>query len=286
MREKVLDRSMCSANRYQSLLLSVAVVFFIGILLSFPVRNLVADYYYNRVVDILDDKSTEYLDIKTISGDSIADYKDAMRSIEKAVVFVPSKSIYYKSLSDVYVKFGMWAESMTFMKEPLPTNAVAAKDAFENAIKYLTKAISIEPANPDYHLALAQLYAATNAIDTLIEKEFARVINASPVNVPLRYAIAKHYLLAGKNREALEHVRILASIDDSYIMPESIQKRLMAERMTPAYLSLLSESYLFKSLEIAWMVSKNPEVVKGIVPDNLDAREVIQLFLEWKGIEE
>ncbi|MBI3756321.1 MAG: hypothetical protein HY265_09190 [Deltaproteobacteria bacterium] len=237
------------------------------------------------VEHILDDESTEYLDVKTISGDTIPSYMEAIKSLEKAVIFAPSKSIYHKALSDIYAKLGMWAEAMENMNAPLPAEALSSKKAFEAATGYLKTAINLEPTNPDYHLALGQFYDMSNGNISLAEKELAKALAAYPVNAPLRYAVARQHLLMGRKGDALEQARILANIDDGYIIPESIEKKLMAERRTSYYLSRLSGSYLFKALEIAWRVSKDPEVVKGIAPDNPDAKEVLELFLEWKGIE-
>jgi hypothetical protein len=95
------------------------------------------------------------------------------------------------------------------------------------------------------------------------------------------------YLLMGKKDEALEHARALAAMDDSYLLPESPQKELMLEQRHPAYLSMLANSYLFKSLEITWRASdKDIVVVKNMVPLDREARGVLRLFLEGKGIED
>lgn len=264
----------------------LAVVLLIGFLLSFPVRDLMADYYYRRVAYVLDDKSTEYLDVQTISANTMANYNAATGFLKKAAFLVPSRSIYYKALADIYVRLGKWAESMNAVNAHLPANALPSKEAFENAIRYLKMSVSREPANPDYHLALGQLYNEIDDSGALSEKEFAKALALAPVNASLRYAVAAQHLLTGRKGDAIEQAGILARIDDSYIFPESIQKTLMSERRTPAYLSRLYGSYLFKALEISWRASKDIEVVKGIAPDNPDAKEVVRLFSEWKGIEE
>lgn len=262
-------------------------VVLIAVLLFFPLKMLIADYYHSRVAYILDDKSTEYLDMKDISGDTISDYNDAINSLKKASAVVPSRSIYHKGLSGIYSMLGRWAESMDAVAEPLPAGAVSAKEAFENSARYLKKAVYLEPANPDYHLALGKLYDRNNRDALLAEKEFAKAVAASPVNAALRYAIAMHCLLTGRKGEALEQARILAKIDDSYqTPPEDIRRKAMSETMEPAYLSRLYNSYLFGALEIAWRVSKDKEVIKGIAPDNPDAKMAVQLFFDWKGIEE
>ena len=60
-------------------------ILFTAFLLSFPIKALIADYYYNRVSVILDNKSTDYLDVKEISAGTMSDYLAAIKSLEKAV---------------------------------------------------------------------------------------------------------------------------------------------------------------------------------------------------------
>jgi tetratricopeptide (TPR) repeat protein len=248
-------------------------------------RDLVADHYYGRVAGILDDKATEELDLKPISESSMPDYIEAVRSLKTASSLVPSRSAALKALSDLYARLGRWAETMESLNAPLPAAALSKKDAFENAITYLQRAVSLEPTNPDYHLALGELYETARRDATRADAEFVKAMEAFPINEPARYAVAMHYLLTGRKAEALNQARLLARLDDSYIIPESPKKTYMIERRPPAYLSMLYNSYLFRALEIAWRVSKDSDVIRGIAPDTPDAREVLQAFMEWKGID-
>jgi len=45
---------------------------------------------------------------------------------------------------------------------------------------------------------------------------------------------------------------------------------------------MLTRSYLYGALEIAWRVSADPEVVRGIAPDTPDAAAVVHLFINSK----
>jgi hypothetical protein len=56
----------------------------------------------------------------------------------------------------------------------------------------------------------------------------------------------------------------------------------MLERQPPEYISKITNSYLYAALEIAWRVSADFEVVKGIAPDTLDAVPVVQNFINSK----
>ncbi len=75
---------------------------------------------------------------------------------------------------------------------------------------------------------------------------------------------------------------MLAKIDDSYILADSVKKAYILERQPPEYISRLTNSYLYGALEIAWRVSVDPEVVKGIAPDTPDAAPVVQWFINSK----
>ena len=253
------------------------------ILISFPVTDLAADYYYRRVARILDVKTTEVLDVKPISESTMPAYRDAISSLQKAAAFAPSRSVYRKALSEIYARLGMWSETMEFLKAPLPANAVPRQEAFGSAVKCLEKAVSLEPTNPDYHLALGELYDKVRSDTRLADRELKRAADAYPASAPLRYALAMHYLLSGSKGNALEHARVLARIDDSYVITESAQKADTMERQTSGYLSMLSRSYLYSALEIAWRISRDPEVVKGIAPDTPDAAQVVELFMEVRA---
>jgi tetratricopeptide (TPR) repeat protein len=165
----------------------------------------------------------------------------------------------------------------------MPASALSKKGTSEKALFHLKKAISLEPTNPDYHLALGKLYDAGGEPDQA-EKELKKAAAAYPVNAPLRYSLAMHYLLTGRKGDALKQARILAKIDDGYILRKSLQKSYVMERQSPGYLSLLSNSYLYSALEIAWRVSRDTQVIRGIAPDTPEASQVVQLFMEKRNI--
>lgn len=284
-----------SLNKEQSLILVAVIIIFTAAMVYLPMKTLRSEYYYNRMTNDLDDSSTEYIDVIPISGDSIAHYNKAIRSLEKASAILPTETMYLKALADIYARLGKWQEVMDVLDETPRKDAppffkggvggVLSEDPYPKAIASLNKATSLEPTNPDYHLALGQLYDEINKTSDA-DKEFTRAIKAYPINAPLRYELAIHCLNTGRKGDALEHARILAGIDTSYILPDSAKNRQMAERNMPSYTAILYNSYLFKALEIGWRVSRDTEAVKGIAPDNPDADEVVRLFMESKGVEE
>ena len=52
--------------------LIAAILILAFVTLSFPIRDLTADYYYRQVPDILDDETTEGLDVMLISASFIS----------------------------------------------------------------------------------------------------------------------------------------------------------------------------------------------------------------------
>ncbi len=262
--------------------LQVTVIILVGIVvLSFPVRDLAADYYYRQVTDILDDKATEDLDVVPISEKSMPAYLAAVGSLEKAAAIAPSCSLYQSALADLYSRLGKWSKIMQSLNASIPASAISPAAADEKALFHLRRAVLLEPTQPDYHLALGMLYDSRGDAGPAAE-ELKKAEKAYPVNAPLRYALAMHYLTTGRKGDALEQARMLATIDDSYILKDSLQKKDILERQPPGYIAMLSRSYLYGALEIAWRVSKDPEVVKGIAPDTADATPVVQLFLNNK----
>lgn len=260
------------------LVLLIFIVFIAG-------KDFLADHYYGRVANILDDPATEELDMKPVSAKTMPDYLQAIASLNKAVALAPSHSFYLKARADLYAKLGRWAQTMESLAGSLPAGALSKQVCFENATADLTKAISLQPTNPDYHLALGQLYHERG--DTRADGEFTRALNAFPVNAPLRYSVTMHYLLSGGKDETLRQARILAKIDDSYLFtnlePEEIA--YIRENRAPYYLSTIYGSYLFGAFEIAWRASEDAQVVKQIAPETLQAKEVLQAFLDSKGID-
>ncbi len=57
-------------------------------------------------------------------------------------------------------------------------------------------------------------------------------------------------------------------------------------RLTKGDIRRFYKSYLFAAFEIAWRVSKDKDVIRGIAPDNVYAEEVVALFFDWRGIGE
>jgi hypothetical protein len=249
-----------------------------------PCRNLLASYYYHRAAAVLDDPATGERDVVDISAETMPVYRESIGAILRAEALAPARSLYCKALADVYLRMGRWSAAMESVGLPLPAGAITGNDGCRQALADLRRAVALEPANPDLHLALARVYASEGERGPS-ERELQAAVQAAPVNSALRYEIAVHCLLRGEKNEALEHAQALAAFDDSYLLPDSPRKRFLMERRTPGYRALLAGSYLFKALEIGWRASgKNADIVRRMVPPGDEAQQVWQLFEEWKGL--
>ncbi len=254
-------------------------------LLYFPVRDLVADALFSRVDSLLDDPKTEGLDVMPLLPETLPRFMEAVQLIRTAHRMAPLNSLYPKALSELYIRLGNWAEAMEVLGQPLPPGALSRQAALEKAWTALRTSIRLEPTNPDYHLALADLYASGFKDEARADAEYDKAIAAFPASVTVRTAIAERYLKAGRKGDALEQARLIARLDQSYILPDTIQGRMAKERRDRWYMTLLYNSYLFHSLDIAWRASGDPMVVRGITPDTPDAGAVLQAFLEWRRID-
>ncbi len=279
------QRRIYRTGRIQSSLMVAGIIICTAVLLYFPVRTFFADHYYSRAAYLLDDPSTINLDVLPISEKTTGNYNEAIESLKKAISINPYVSSYYSELSSIYSRLGKWMVVMKGMNSTIPENTGHWVEAYDGSMRYLMSAVLLEPTNPWHHLSLGQIYEVRGENPGLSEKEFNRALLLAPTDISLRYSIATHYLLTGKEGDALEQARQIAMMDTEYLPPRSIRGNLMSEMMTPAYNTMLYNSYLFKGLEIAWRITRDPHVVKGIAPDTAEAKNVVRLFLESKGYE-
>src|SRR5574337_697096 len=196
--------------------LLIAAVIVTAFLLVYPCKVLLADHYFSKAGNILNDAASDGPNAADISETTLPAYREAIKSLRKSTGLVPSRSDYWKLLFDMYLRLGEWASVMETMKEALPPSAVSKEEAFKNAQECLQIAISLDPLNADYRLALAKFYKTADRGSEEAVQELRLAVEAAPMNAPLRYGLALQYLLLGDKEKALEHARILARIDESY----------------------------------------------------------------------
>ncbi|MEI6262716.1 MAG: tetratricopeptide repeat protein [Deltaproteobacteria bacterium] len=125
-------------------------------------------------------------------ADAIA-YFAAVDALQKAAAIAPSRALYQSALADLYSRLGKWSEVMQSLNAAIPDNAISPAEGSDKALFHLQRAVALEPTQPDVHLALGQLYDSRGEPGPASE-ELNKAASAFPVNAPLRYAIALHYL--------------------------------------------------------------------------------------------
>lgn len=256
------------------------------LLLIHPIRILLGGWMYWEGFQRLDDPATDYSDVQDLSEGTFPRYVEAIGWIERAISLDPGSAEYRRALSDIKTRMGIWAESLQLLHIRPPADTQSAGRAFADAANAIEVAIQDDPASSKYHLARGRL-AATMGDFVLADREYRRALLAYPVNVPVRYAVASEYLAAGQKARALEQAKVLIRLDDSYRLPDTAGRENVLERRGPSYMARLSSSYLYKALEIIWRASdRNLDDVRSSVPDNEEARDVLELFLDSKGIDE
>jgi O-antigen ligase len=254
--------------------------------LALPARDLLADYHFRQVERLLDDTGTPELDVLPIEPGTIPSYRRAAAALERASALAPARAVFPQALAELYSRLAAWAKTMESLQAPLGDGALGSAEALRRGMTAARRAISLEPTDPQLHLALGQLLAAA---DGDLERGAAQIrlaLKAHPVNAPLRQTAAMVFLRFGNNADALAQARELARIDDSYLVSDSALKKLQSDRRAPAYLAQLQGSYLFQALEIAWRATADIRVVKSLAPLNADAQAVLERYLEWRGVEE
>jgi len=255
----------------------------VALLAVLAVRTFVAEVEAGRVVRLLDDEGTDYLDIVNISEETIPRYEKAIGLLASASAWDPACARHPSAIADLSARLAGWGETMKTLAQPVREETLNVPELWARADRALKTAIMLEPTNPDHHLARAWLLASTDAAEQA--KELERSVRLYPINAPLRYDVAFQYLVAGNQHEALEHARALARNDDSYLIPDSgIQ--FVRQQRSAWYRARLSTSYLSNALEIAWRCGiQTPDALKAMVPDIPEAQDALSFFLEQKGLQ-
>jgi tetratricopeptide (TPR) repeat protein len=192
-------------------------------------------------------------------------YRDALRTLERAAAFEPSRAAYWKAQADIHLRMGTWMKVLESMGETLPAGATPSAESFQKTESALQEAIKLDPVNADHHFALAALYDAMDNLSGKAEKELEVVIKAYPVNAERRNAVAVQHLLNGRPGQALEQATALARLVD-------------AAEMGPA------REHLFAAFEIAWRATKDVQVVQGLCPDEPKALKILDEYMKQKGL--
>ena len=264
------------------LVLFIVVILFV---MSFPLRTLLAGNYEAQAKRLLDDPETEDLDFLPMNDETMARYLEAVTLLHKAEAADLWNARYPVSLADAYMRIAAWTEAMETLGMLVPQGIFPTRVSREYAERSFVGALILEPTNPNTHLAMAT-HRSRAGQDGMVDEELEKASKLYPRNSSLRLNVATEYLLRGNMKEALEHAKILATNDDSYLVPETEFKSLKIERKDRGYTSLLANSYLYKAYEITWRAS-NKDISSFIrmTPDVPEAKDTLNLFLENKGVE-
>jgi len=260
-------------------------ILLLAALLYLPLTGLIADHRYASVARILDDKKTEELDVVALLPETASLYLAAMQMAQSAQALEPLRPLYNWTISDIAIRLGRWAIAMELLKAQLPVGMPSRDQAFGIAQTHLEKMITAEPTSPDAHLALADLQENWRNDPTVVMASLRRAIDAFPGSANVRLAVARHHFAAQRTGDALEQLRLLAKLDDSYILPESKRKADTLERRPSWYINYLYRSNLYAALETSWRITRDPLVVKGLLPEHPEAKNVLQAFMDAKRIE-
>jgi hypothetical protein len=255
----------------------------LGLLIVLAARTFVAEVQAGRIVRLLDDEGTEYLDIVNISEETIPRYIASINLLANASAWDPACARHPLAMADLSARLAGWGETMQALGQPVSEEILSVAELWGRAERALMAAVALDPANPDHHLARGWLFA--NRDDAAQAAELERAARLSPINSPLRYEVAFQYLSAGNQQKALEHARALARNDDSYQIPDR-GMGLIRQQRSAWYIGHLSSSYLSQALEIAWRCGiRSPGALAAMVPDNPEAQDALSFFLEQKGVQ-
>ncbi|MFA7061585.1 MAG: O-antigen ligase family protein [Pedobacter sp.] len=266
-------------------LLPVTLLLLLTPLTCMAMTGLMAERHYAAVDRILDNKQTGELDLTPLLPETAPRYVEALQEAMKAQRLEPSRALYSWTAAEIATRMGLWASAMELLKEPLPAGVPSREQAFTMARSQLQLAISADPTNPDFHLALAGLYENRYGDPVAAQNELRRAVESFPNNAAIRLAVARHQLAADRKGDALEQLRLLAKLDDSYQLPESSRKAGTLETQPGWYRNMLYRSNLYAALDMAWRITRDPQVVKGLIPEHSEAKIVLQAFLDAKWLE-
>ncbi len=265
--------------KFNGFLLIILLVFF----MAHPISSLAGYLHYSTSKKILASDDKEMKGFKVLTKDSYSDYLEAIESLKKAIWYSPKKPAYSRELSEIYAHMGRWHKLLEDIGENEVVKLKKSKTFLSHATRALEEAVRKNPSDYDNYLALAKLYFEEGGVTKKEEACVETAVFLAPQNIPLRYGVARYFLLTGRSGDAIKHASFLANLDTSYIIKDRISGKKRS-RTSTSTLRTYQESYLFSAFEIAWRASNDTEVLRGILPDHPDAVEALAYFLEWRGI--
>jgi O-antigen ligase len=268
-------------RRLVTLFLLAALLLPVGLALS----GLVAERCHASVEWLLDDPGTEELDQVGLKAATASLYAQALERSELAWRLDRWRPLYSWDIAGQALQMGEWGDEELRRGKTLPSGFPRPGRLFGLARRHLELAIAAEPTNPDYHLALAALLEERYRNSRAACRELALGVESFPNSSTIRLATARQHLAHGRQAEAMEQVRALAKVDDSYLLPETHQREEILASRPGWYMETIYGSNLYAAFELAWSIRPDPDLIRSIVPGNREARIVLESFLDQQGIE-
>ncbi len=268
-------------RRLMTLFLLVLLLLPAGLALS----GLMVERCYATVERLLDDPQTEELDRVELKPDTAPLYVRAMERSKLAWRLDSGRPLYNGHIAELANRMGEWGDEQLRQGKALPPGFPRPGLLFSLARRHLELAIVAEPTSPDYHLALAALLEERYHDVRGACQELARGVDSFPNSSTIRLAAARQHLASGRPAEAMEQVRYLAKVDDSYLLPETHQREEILVSRPGWYMEMIYASNLYTALEMAWSIRPDPRLIRRLAPGNTEASILLESFLDRQGIE-
>jgi TolB-like protein/tetratricopeptide (TPR) repeat protein len=141
-------------------------------------------------------------------GSGVEVYRDSIRYFEEAIRLDPEFSAAYAELGNVYVT--------------LAGETVAPREAFAKAEPLVAKAIELDEANSDAHLAKGNLALQYSIDFDVAGREFRRAIELNPSNMPAHLWYATYWNTAGDFDRALKEAAVARELDPLSMRPRYV----------------------------------------------------------------
>lgn len=268
-------------RRLVTLFLLAALLLPAGLALS----GLVAERCHASVERLLDDQGTEELDQVELKAETVSLYAQALERSELAWRLDRWRPLYSWNIAGLAQQMGEWGDERLRQGKALPSGFPRPGRLFGLARRHLELAVEAEPTNPDFHLALAELLEECFHDSPAARRELSAGVDSFPNSSTIRLAAARQHLRYGRPAEALEQVRRLARVDDSYLLPDDDRRQETLASRPGWYMETIYGSNLYAALELAWSIRPDPRLMRRIVPQGVEAGIVLESFLDRQGAE-
>jgi tetratricopeptide (TPR) repeat protein len=255
-------------------------------------------------------------------------YDEAMRSIQEAIKLDPNNPSLYESLASIYVAQGNIEETFKLLKkaaelrtelkmEPAADSSPyyylggtytvrflqkGNEEDFNEAVKWLKKAIEISPKNATYYQALGITYEKHSNVDEAMAN-YKKAVEYDPKDPSNYFNMAEIYSLKHNYDAAIERIRQVIEFRSDYAKAyqylgkmyhhknddtEAIKQELKAISIDPKYLqAYLDLAEIYKTQKKYSEAIKYLQSAIGIAPTNFQPyKELAKVYEEQQKNED